>query len=91
LFNLWLNAIKFAEKGARVTTDCRQGDSTIDIFIQDTGPGVPSDRLETIFDRFVQVDSSLTRRSEGTRLGLAISRDLARAMSEDITVKAHRA
>ena len=52
----------------------------------DTGVGIPADKLESVFEPFVQVDRSLIDSREGTGLGLAISRDLARAMRGDLTV-----
>ena len=52
--------------------------------VRDTGIGIPADKLDTIFDPFVQVRSDLTRTAEGTGLGLAISRDLARGMGGDL-------
>ncbi|HEY7767850.1 ATP-binding protein, partial [Longimicrobium sp.] len=48
--------------------------------------GIPADKLDAIFEPFVQVDPALTRIAEGTGLGLAISRDLARAMNGDLRV-----
>jgi len=54
--------------------------------VADTGVGIPQDRLERIFEPFVQVDARLTRTEGGVGLGLAISRDLARAMGGDLTV-----
>jgi signal transduction histidine kinase len=55
--------------------------------VADTGCGIPSDKLEAIFDPFVQVNRKLTRTSEGTGLGLAINRDLAQGMAGEITVQ----
>ena len=49
--------------------------------------GIPTDRLQAIFEPFVQVEDSLTRTASGAGLGLAISRDLARAMGGDLQVK----
>jgi signal transduction histidine kinase len=57
------------------------------IHVQDTGRGVPADKFERIFEPFVQLDATLSRRQEGVGLGLAISRDLARGMGGDITVE----
>jgi hypothetical protein len=55
--------------------------------VEDTGVGIPSDRLQPIFEAFVQADMSLTRPHGGAGLGLAISRRLARLMGGDITVR----
>ena len=55
------------------------------IRVTDTGIGIPSDRLEAVFDPFVQVDARLTREQSGAGLGLAISRDLARGMGGELT------
>ena len=55
--------------------------------VEDTGSGIPSDRLQPIFEAFVQADMTLTRRHGGTGLGLAISRRLARLMGGEVTVR----
>jgi signal transduction histidine kinase len=55
--------------------------------VVDTGCGIPADKLEEIFDPFVQVHRQLTRLTEGTGLGLAISRDLARGMGGDLVAR----
>ncbi len=52
----------------------------------DTGPGIPPQKLDAIFEPFVQLDNGLTRASAGTGLGLSISRELARAMGGDLAV-----
>jgi signal transduction histidine kinase len=62
-------------------------DAAVHIHVRDHGVGVPPDKLESIFDPFVQVNTSLTRTAEGTGLGLAISRDLARGMEGDIVAE----
>jgi hypothetical protein len=56
----------------------------VHLVVRDTGIGIPTDKLETIFEPFVQVRSDLARTAEGTGLGLAISRDLARGMDGDL-------
>ena len=58
----------------------------VEIRVRDTGIGIPTDKLASIFEPFVQLDGGLTRTSQGTGLGLAISRDLARAMQGDLVV-----
>jgi len=86
LINLLSNAIKFTESGGHVTVECSLRADAVAIDVRDTGVGIPSDKLEVVFDPFVQVGRNLTGRQEGTGLGLAISRDLARAMHGDLVV-----
>jgi|SRR5688572_13476509 len=86
LLNLLSNAIKFTEPGGEVRLECACDDSSAVVRVVDTGLGIPSEKLEAIFQPFVQVDQNFTREGQGTGLGLAISRDLARAMGGDITV-----
>jgi signal transduction histidine kinase len=62
-------------------------DRYADLCVTDTGLGIPPDRVDGIFDPFVQVRSDLTREAGGTGLGLAISRDLARGMGGDLRVR----
>jgi signal transduction histidine kinase len=85
LLNLLGNAVKFTADGGHVTVDCHPNDRSVTFVVQDTGMGIPPDRLESIFEPFVQVGRSLTQPMEGAGLGLAISRDLARAMGGELT------
>ena len=62
-------------------------DKTLYICVTDTGSGIPADKLEAIFEPFVQVNRDYASKHEGTGLGLSISRDLARRMGGDLTVK----
>ena len=87
LLNLLTNAIKFTDAGGEVRVECVTGDSTVAITVSDTGIGIPSEKLASVFDPFVQVDQRLTRSNEGVGLGLAISRDLARGMGGDLTAE----
>jgi signal transduction histidine kinase len=88
LLNLLSNAAKFTPAGGRVTVavEAPPGGAVM-VRVADTGIGIPPDKLEAIFDPFVQVQSGLTRAHEGTGLGLAISRDLARGMGGDLTAE----
>lgn len=62
-------------------------DSLVGISVADSGVGIPDNKLEEIFEPFVQIERSLTSPMEGAGLGLAISRDLARAMGGDVAVR----
>ncbi len=86
LLNLLSNAIKFTEPGGSIVVQCERQGPDIAVIVTDTGVGIPTDKLEDIFEPFVQVGRGLTTPHEGTGLGLAISRDLARAMKGNISV-----
>jgi signal transduction histidine kinase len=87
LLNLLSNAVKFTEPGGSVNASWKIIDDAVEIAVADTGIGIPADRLDAIFDPFVQVDPDLTRAQQGVGLGLAISRDLAHGMGGDIHVR----
>jgi hypothetical protein len=91
LFNLLSNAIKFSEQGAVVLDVRTQGDAQgaplLEFVVTDTGIGMDEATLARLFKRFVQGDNSRSRRFAGTGLGLEISRNLARLMGGDISVR----
>jgi len=72
-----------------VTLSAEERGRRVAIVIEDTGPGIPADKREAIFEPFVQLDRSLTQPREGRGRGLAISRDLAHGMFGDLVVDAH--
>ena len=87
ILNLLSNAIKFTAPGGHIRLGCEAHPETVLIHVRDTGAGIASEKLEEIFEPFVQVDTRLTRVHEGVGLGLAISRDLARGMRGELTVQ----
>jgi len=88
LLNLVGNAVKFTAAGGTITVSHGPaGERRVFITVADTGVGIPPEQLETIFEPFVQVGRSLTSQHEGAGLGLAISRDLARAMGGDLSAE----
>jgi len=76
LTNLLSNAIKFSTRGSTVRLECREAGGTAEFRVTDQGPGIPSDKLESIFGRFQPVDASDSRRRGGTGLGLSICRHI---------------
>jgi signal transduction histidine kinase len=93
LLNLLSNAVKFTAAGGRVAVtvgDRDDGSGPADVVflrIADTGVGIPADKLEAVFEPFVQLRSSYVPGPSGTGLGLAISRDLARGMGGDLRAR----
>jgi signal transduction histidine kinase len=88
LMNLVMNALKYADVPAgRITLSATVAPATVSIHVSDVGPGILPEKLQAIFQPFVQLAAGLTKRQGGVGLGLAISRDLARAMNGDLTVE----
>jgi signal transduction histidine kinase len=86
LLNLLSNAFKFTSPGGSVVLSGVMQELAVLVQVTDTGRGIPADKLEAIFDPFVQVDQRRVRAQEGIGLGLSISRELSRAMGGDLTV-----
>jgi two-component system phosphate regulon sensor histidine kinase PhoR len=70
--NLIENAVKYGKSGKRILVGARAVDGDIEFFVQDFGPGIASEHLERIFERFYRVDKARSRDAGGTGLGLAI-------------------
>ncbi|HEY9229800.1 MAG TPA: ATP-binding protein, partial [Gemmatimonadaceae bacterium] len=87
LLNLVANAIKYgAVVGGCITLETTATHDTVAIHVADNGPGIAAGKLDVIFDAFAQLPSGLNERRGGVGLGLAISRELARAMNGELTV-----
>lgn len=85
LLNVLTNAIKFTPTGGRIAADVTWDETTGRIHVRDSGPGIPADAHESIFEPFTQLESTPT--AGGVGLGLSISRELARAMRGDLSVE----
>lgn len=92
ILNLCSNAIKFTDKGSvHMSLTCQPSNrpdiENVSIAISDTGIGIPLDKQETIFQKFIQADSSINRKYGGTGLGLAITKTLTEIMNGTITIE----
>jgi PAS domain S-box-containing protein len=91
LMNLVSNALKFTQRGeVKVLVECSGLDAHLaemKVSVRDTGVGIPDDKLDLVFEKFSQVDSSNTRRYGGTGLGLAIAKELVDLMHGTIGVR----
>ena len=88
LMNLVMNAVKYTPSGGgAITLRVTATRDTVTVQVIDRGPGMPPDQLEAIFAPFVQLAGGLTDRQGGVGLGLAISREMARAMNGNLTVE----
>ena len=88
LLNLLSNALKFTPAGGTIGLRCvRTPNDMAVVTVADTGHGIAGDKLEWIFEPFVQVDRRYKREQEGIGLGLAISRELARAMGGELVAR----
>ena len=100
--NLLSNAVKFTEPGGTIRLEVADEETPLNsrhlvaakrwvtVRVSDTGIGIDPDHLERVFSPFVQADQGHTRRTDGTGLGLTISRRLARMMRGDVTVTSER-
>jgi len=77
--NLIENAVKYGKTGKRILVGGRLLESEVEFFVQDFGPGIASEHIERIFERFYRVDKARSRESGGTGLGLAIVKHIVEA------------
>ncbi len=85
LTNLLTNAIKFTEPGGTITLGWAPGDEFVSITVTDSGIGIPANKIESVFEPFVQVPGQKKMNPQGVGLGLAIGRKLARLMGGELT------
>ena len=82
--NLIENAMKYATSGKRIVLGARQADHGVEFYVRDFGPGIASEHLPRLFERFYRVDKARSRESGGTGLGLAIAKHIMLAHSGTI-------
>lgn len=87
LYNYLSNAIKFTPAGGRIHVSARLlNEHTVRMAVTDTGPGIAKEHHEAIFEKFRQVDGSITRQGNGTGLGLAICHELSALLAGAVSV-----
>jgi PAS domain S-box-containing protein len=87
MLNLISNAVKFTPPGGNLFVNITDKNNGILISVRDTGIGIPRDKQKIIFDRFVQVDKTLTRKNEGSGIGLSLVKSLVDMHKGTIAVK----
>lgn len=87
MLNLLSNAVKFTPKGGTIEVNLWDLDDKVKICVKDTGIGIPEDKLQQVFDRFIQVDKSLSRQTEGSGIGLSLVKSLVELHGGNIYVK----
>ncbi len=90
LSNLLDNARRYTPRGGSITIDLRTVDSMAEVTVTDTGPGIPDDERDRIFERLVRLDAGRAHDHGGAGLGLPIARALARAHGGELTCLPHR-
>ncbi|KEI06154.1 histidine kinase [Clostridium botulinum] len=87
ILNLLSNAVKFTPKGGRIKVNIHDDGDSLRITVRDNGIGIPKDKIHIIFDRFRQVDTSFTRISEGSGIGLSLVKALVEMHNGTISVE----
>ena len=87
MLNLLSNAVKFSKEGGTIHVHIQNTDEEVIIFVKDNGIGIPEDKKSLIFERFRQVDRSLTRNREGSGIGLSLVKSLVRMHGGVISVQ----
>lgn len=89
MLNLVSNAIKYSKEEGRIQVELKTSEEYIFICVRDNGQGIPKEKLDIIFERFSQVDDGLTRKTEGSGIGLSIVKSLVEMHEGMISVDSH--
>jgi len=87
MLNILSNAVKFTNAGGNIFVNIFDGEEFITILIEDTGIGMPENKLDAIFDRFRQIDKSFTREHEGSGIGLSLVKSFVEMQGGKISVE----
>lgn len=87
ILNLVSNAIKFSKENSDIYVKVISGDNYVDIIVEDNGEGIPKEDIPKIFEKFMQVDNTLTRKNEGSGIGLSIVKSFVELHNGEIMVE----
>lgn len=87
ILNLISNAIKYTHEDGKIKVTIDVAEDNVYIYVKDNGIGISKEKISTIFDRFVQIDKSLTRKQEGSGIGLSIVKELVEIQGGTIGVR----
>ncbi|MCS4471539.1 PAS domain-containing sensor histidine kinase [Clostridium botulinum] len=87
ILNLLSNSIKFTNPGGNIFVNVKDSGENVYIHVKDTGVGIPSDKLESIFERFFQVDKTLKKNKEGTGIGLHLVKSFVEMHKGTVHIK----
>jgi signal transduction histidine kinase len=87
MLNLLSNAIKYTDEYGKISVDLKSDNKNIIVSVKDNGAGMPNNKLDIIFDRFGQVNSTLTKKCEGSGIGLSLVKSLIEMHGGSIDVK----
>ncbi len=87
IINLLSNALKFTRKGDKICVSIREENKCCCIEVEDTGEGIPKDSIDSIFDRFSQIDTGPKRRMEGAGIGLALAKEFTEMQGGSLSVE----
>ena len=87
VLNLLSNAIKFSDKGDEILVNVKDKNKFVEISVKDNGIGIEKNQLDMIFDRFKQVNKSLSRNAEGTGIGLSLVKSIVELQGGSISVE----
>ncbi|NFJ05406.1 PAS domain-containing sensor histidine kinase [Clostridium botulinum] len=87
ILNLLSNSIKFTNARGNIFVNVKDCGENVYVHVKDTGVGIPSDKLESIFERFFQVDKTLKKNKEGTGIGLHLVKSFVEMHNGTVTIK----
>lgn len=87
VLNLLSNAIKYTDENGKIFVNIISKESVVEISVEDTGTGIPKDRVRSIFNRFEQVEPSLVKKREGCGIGLSLTKHLVEMHGGEIWVE----